>query len=96
MKVEFEGRVGNFDVYRLETDKPASEVVNLFENVFRDLVRDSLALTVSSGLDGFRVLFEGRNVLNFTAIGGNAVRIAVNRRSLLGEDLVKMAFKNWL
>jgi len=50
LKVEFEGRVGNFDVYRLETDKPASEVVNLFENVFRDLVRDSLALTVSSGL----------------------------------------------
>jgi hypothetical protein len=93
LKVEFEGRVGNFDVYRLETDKPASEVVNLFENVFRDLVRDSLALTVSSSLDGFRVLFEGRNVLNFTAIGEGAVRIAVNRRSLLGEDLVKMAFK---
>jgi hypothetical protein len=93
LKVEFEGRVGNFDVYHMETDKPASEVVNLFGNVFRDLVRDSLALTVSSGLDGFRVLFEGRNVLNFTAIGEGAVRIAVNRRSLLGEDLVKIAFK---
>jgi len=94
VKVEFEERLGNIDVYVLtETEKPLLEVLKLLENACRNLIQKSEALTCESWNDSFIVYYGGRtDILSFVVLV-DQIRIFVDRKHEIAEHLARMIFK---
>jgi hypothetical protein len=95
LKVEFEERLGNIDVYVLsETEKPLLEVLRLLENACRNLIQNSESLTITSWNDSFIVYYGGRtDILSFIVLV-NQIRIFVDRKHEIAEHLARMIFKD--
>jgi len=95
MKVEFEERLGDIDVYVLsETEKSLLEVFRLLENACRNLIQNSEGLTITSWNDSFIVYYGGRtDILSFVVLV-NQIRIFVDRKHEIAEHLARMIFKD--
>ena len=94
MKVEFEERLSDIDVYVLsETEKPLLEVLSHLENACRNLIQNSESLTITSWNDSFIVYYGGRtDILSFIVLV-NQIRIFVDRKHEIAEHLAQMIFK---
>jgi hypothetical protein len=98
LKVNYDGRQGNLDLYILtETEKPSLEVLRLLENVCQNLVGHSEALSISSWKDSFFVYFQYNgnrtDILSFVVLN-NQITIFVDRKHEIAEHLLKMIFKD--
>jgi ATP/maltotriose-dependent transcriptional regulator MalT len=94
VKVEFEERLSDIDVYVLsETEKPLLEVLRFLENACRNLIQNSESLTITSWNDSFIVYYGGKSdILSFIVLV-NQIRIFVDRKHEIAEYLARMIFK---
>jgi hypothetical protein len=95
MKVKFEERLSDIDVYVLsDVERPLLEVLRLLENVCRNLIQNSESLTIISWNDSFIVYYGGRtDILSFIVLV-NQIRIFVDRKHEIAEHLARMIFKD--
>jgi vacuolar-type H+-ATPase subunit I/STV1 len=94
LKVEFEERLSDIDVYVLsETEKPLLEVLRLLENACRNLIQNSESLTITSWNDSFIVYYARTDILSFIILV-NQIRIFVDRKHEIAEHLARMIFKD--